>query len=67
MNRLNALRKVWWNAAEASTHDADASRQYLTIDDHLIPPDRDLYKRAVAEQHTYCDIAGAIRHSRRYA
>ena len=21
MNRLNALRKVWWNAAEASTHD----------------------------------------------
>lgn len=21
MNRLNALRKIWWNAAEASTHD----------------------------------------------
>lgn len=21
MNRLNALRTVWWNAAEASTHD----------------------------------------------
>ena len=21
MNRLNALRLVWWNAAEASTHD----------------------------------------------
>lgn len=21
MNRLNALLKVWWNSAEASTHD----------------------------------------------
>lgn len=21
MNRLNALRMVWWNACEASTHD----------------------------------------------
>ena len=21
MNRLNALRTLWWNAAEASTHD----------------------------------------------
>ena len=21
MNRLNALRTIWWNAAEASTHD----------------------------------------------
>ena len=60
MNRLNARIAMWYEVA-------DASRQYLTIDDHLIPPDRDLYKRAVAEQHAYCDIAGAIRHSRRYA
>lgn len=24
MNRLNALRTVWWNAAEASAHDRPA-------------------------------------------
>ena len=54
MNRLNARIKMWYEVA-------DASRQYLTIDDHLIPPDRELYKRAVAEQHAYCDIRDAIR------
>ena len=38
MNRLNALRMVWWSAAEASTHDrpgfeyaAKTCRQYAAI------------------------------------
>lgn len=42
MNRLNALRMVWWNAAEASTHDMPGfnyairtSRAYCAIIDAI--------------------------------
>lgn len=54
MNRINARIMMFYELA-------DASRQYIAFDDKLIPPDRELYKRAVAENHAYCDIRDAIR------
>jgi len=54
MNRLNARIRFWYEVCEASS-------SYLPIPDgRLIPPDREVFKHAISEQHAYCDIRDAI-------
>ena len=55
MNRLNARIAMLWEIA-------DAARSYFPIEGgRLAVPDREIYRKAVADQHTYCDIRDAIR------
>ena len=56
MNRINARIVFWYEVCEASS-------SYIPLPDRdaLLPPDREMFKKAIKEQHAYCDIRDAIR------